>query len=251
MCGKKQSLQRIYATSNRAKDCRDLVQQYNSARGLVEKEEDARVEAKTSALAPAEAAAVGAAPAGDWANKEWWMDSEGEGWEAAAVPAPQTKWSAFQTTGEAEPEGWTVGLPERPAMGSKRGSGAGGAEKRKRKQDGEDGLSRQEDVGLLGWGQEQQQRCSGHGVPKKQQQHERQVGWQCQLLTIQPTNVQLQSPAAAQQQQYAWADWYSETTAVEAAGHLQRATKQHQQQQSAHQSAGGKWCTFVEGEVEW
>lgn len=83
MCGEKQSLQRVFARSHSAKDCRLVVQSYNEARGAVEQE---GVEL-----------ALDAAAAGDsWeecgTQKEQW-DVTGGGLEQAAQPQ---RWQAFQ-----------------------------------------------------------------------------------------------------------------------------------------------------------
>ena len=78
LCGAKQSLQRIYAKSLKAKDCRELVMQYNAARGVVKAEADATAE---------QGAAEG------WAAQD--SEEQGVAHAAPAAPAAQ-KWKAFE-----------------------------------------------------------------------------------------------------------------------------------------------------------
>ncbi|PRW57031.1 UPF0544 C5orf45-like protein [Chlorella sorokiniana] len=120
LCGEKQSLQRVFARSHSAKDCRLVVQQYNTARGAVEEEEAERA-LQMACLQEEEGA-------GGW-GEEW----EQEEWQQQKQQQPQ-RWQAFQDQEDEEDEGWTVAAPERPAGGKqKRGMGqAGGGSKRRR-----------------------------------------------------------------------------------------------------------------------
>lgn len=82
LCGEKQSLQRVYARSHSAKDCRLVVQHYNAARGDILEDEDAE---------RAQAAAYGSAEAAGGGNG----DSGGE----QCLPQQQ-RWQAFKDEGD-------------------------------------------------------------------------------------------------------------------------------------------------------
>ncbi|EFN55964.1 hypothetical protein CHLNCDRAFT_145281 [Chlorella variabilis] len=117
LCGEKQSLQRVYARSHSAKDCRLVVQHYNAARGDILEDEDAE---------RAQAAAYGSAEAAGGGNG----DSGGE----QCLPQQQ-RWQAFKDEGD-EDEGWTIAVPQRAAAVKLKCSGgqAGGGSKRRREQ---------------------------------------------------------------------------------------------------------------------
>lgn len=86
LCGEKQSLQRVFARSHSAKDCRLVVQRYNTARGAVEAEDTERA-LETAA----------AAEAGGWAEEDAWEEEQGgEQWGQQQSGQQQQRWQAFQ-----------------------------------------------------------------------------------------------------------------------------------------------------------
>lgn len=134
MCGAKQSLQRIYATSQKAKDCRELVQQYNQARGEVEAQEE-------EAAAARDAAGMLGAPLAAARPVE------------APGPAAQ-KWVAFEE--EEDDCEWTVALPERPAAPAAGARGRGGGKRKRQAAQGAEYLDDE-----FGWGEQ----CVQHQPP--------------------------------------------------------------------------------------
>ena len=90
LCGEKQSLQRVFARSHSAKDCRLVTQQYNTARGEVEAEDTQR------ALADADG---GAAEGGDCDDGGFAAAEEGQQQHGEAQPQQQQgqqRWEAYK-----------------------------------------------------------------------------------------------------------------------------------------------------------
>ncbi|KAL4451795.1 hypothetical protein ABPG75_007457 [Micractinium tetrahymenae] len=105
VCGEKQSLQRIYARSHSAKDCRQVVQKYNSARGEVEAEDTER--ALQQAYAEAEdgydedAACAAGDAAGGWLGEDVLQQQLDQQGQLAGTARPG-RWLEYAEEGEDE-----------------------------------------------------------------------------------------------------------------------------------------------------
>ncbi|GAB4819479.1 hypothetical protein N2152v2_006525 [Parachlorella kessleri] len=167
MCSYKQSVQRVFAKSNQAKDIREVVQAYNGARSCIE------AESEQAALA---------GTCGQWqpAEEELWRPGLGG---QAEVQAAESKWAGFV---EDESEQWTVVLPERPPAAQAVGKGA----KRRRLQ--QQGMQCGSRSALVGKQQLQQQTCE-----QQQQQTVQRPG--CARTVAQPVGTAWQPQAVLQQ----------------------------------------------------
>jgi hypothetical protein len=98
LCGKKQSLQRVFARSHSAKDCRLVTQQYNTARGEVEAEDTQQALADVYG---------GAAEAGNCDGGGFADDDEGQQQQQqqagrAQQRQGQQRWEAYKEEGDEE-----------------------------------------------------------------------------------------------------------------------------------------------------
>ncbi|KAL4419514.1 hypothetical protein ABPG77_002300 [Micractinium sp. CCAP 211/92] len=146
VCGEKQSLQRIFARSHSAKDCRQVVQQYNSARGQIEDAEADRALLQAYAEAghgyDADAGFAPESAAEGWVGEQGRQQQQQGQLADAAHPG---RWLEYAAEDEDDDGGCTVAVPER-AVQRKRGGGAG------RSQQGGDGKRRRQQQEQDRWG---------------------------------------------------------------------------------------------------
>lgn len=280
VCGEKQSLQRIYARSHSAKDCRLVTQQYNSARGQIEDKDAHR--ALQQAYAEAE---CGDYESGGEDEQQQRQEHLGQ----LADAARPGRWLEYAQEGEDDDVGCTVAVPER-VVKHKRGGGAStgelaGGGKRRRQQEQEPGWGREETTGVAaGWpatDQQQQQQPPqrplsskngaglavparhGHGWQVAQQQlscaqGDRQQHWQQQGWDW-PVQGAQQAQQQTQQAHQHWQQQSGQPMVLHAAPQPQQPQRQGLQQkpaagqqflQAPPAAAVSRWGNFVE-EDDW